>query len=60
MVKDIALGASDSPYGSLTNINGTLYFHANDGTHGSELLEVGWDRRRDGAGQGHQPGRAAP
>src|SRR5207248_6883299 len=50
LVKDIYPGAYyptgyySSPYGphssspsNLTNVNGTLFFTANDGTHGSEL-----------------------
>ena len=37
MVKDINPGAGGSSPGALTNVNGTLYFSANDGTHGFEL-----------------------
>jgi trimeric autotransporter adhesin len=36
MVKDIKPGASSSP-SYITNVNGTLYFAANDGVHGTEL-----------------------
>ena len=36
VVADINPTGSSSPYG-LTDVNGTLYFIANDGTHGSEL-----------------------
>jgi ELWxxDGT repeat protein len=36
MVKDINPSASSSP-SNLTNINGTLFFRANDGTNGDEL-----------------------
>ena len=46
MVKDIQPGANDSsPYG-LTEMNGVLYFSADDGIHGGEL----W--RSDGTEQG--------
>jgi trimeric autotransporter adhesin len=37
MVKGINPGAGGSSPGALTNFNGTLYFSANDGTHGFEL-----------------------
>lgn len=37
MVKDIFLGGSSSSPASLTNVNGTLYFSANNGTVGAEL-----------------------
>ena len=37
MVKDINPGAGGSSPGAVTNFNGTLYFSANDGTHGYEL-----------------------
>jgi ELWxxDGT repeat protein len=36
-VADINMGASDSSPFFLTNVNGTLFFSANDGTNGSEL-----------------------
>jgi ELWxxDGT repeat protein len=43
MVKDIYPGGSNGGYSSLpeflTNVNGTLFFQANDGTHGYELWE---------------------
>ena len=37
MVKDIDPGATGSIPSYLTNVNGTLFFTANDGTHGYEL-----------------------
>ena len=37
MVKDIDPGSSGSVPIDLTNVNGTLYFAANDGAHGEEL-----------------------
>ena len=37
MVKDVNTGASGSSPGAVTNVNGTLYFLANDSAHGSEL-----------------------
>ncbi|WP_428306422.1 ELWxxDGT repeat protein [Lacipirellula sp.] len=38
LVKNIWPGGNESPK-SLTNVNGTLYFSANDGTHGVELWQ---------------------
>nr|WP_304608947.1 ELWxxDGT repeat protein [Planktothrix sp. FACHB-1365] len=37
LVKDISPSLSNSNPGNLTNINGTLYFQAYDGTNGTEL-----------------------
>ena len=43
----------------LTNVNGTLYFSANDGTMGG-VVEDGWDRCRNGGGQGIITGVETP
>jgi trimeric autotransporter adhesin len=60
MVKDIYPGATDRPVGyyggiesypnssypdNLTNVNGTLFFVANDGTHGRELWKSDGSRK---------------
>ena len=37
LVKDILGGSSGSFPSYLTNVNGTLFFGANDGSHGNEL-----------------------
>ena len=49
MVKDINPGGSSSP-NNLTNINGILYFAADDGQHGTELwlLKTFTDTDNDG------------
>ena len=39
----------------LTNVGGTLFFTADDGTHGHELWRSD-GTRRDGAGEGHPSG----
>ena len=43
---------------NLTVVDGTLFFTANDGTHGRELWKSDGTRGGHGPGQGHQPGRA--
>ena len=42
------------PVSDLTNVNGTLFFAANDGTHGQRAVEERRHRRRHRPGQGHQ------
>ena len=37
LVDDIVRGADGSQLGNLANLNGTLFFHADDGTHENEL-----------------------
>src|SRR2546426_601592 len=37
LVKDIRPGSDSSGLGELTNVNGTLFFDADDGIHGREL-----------------------
>ena len=39
MVQDIFPGSMGSDPFDLTNVNGTVFFNANDGVHGSELWE---------------------
>jgi ELWxxDGT repeat protein len=39
LVDDINPGSNGSYPGGLTNVNGTLFFGANDGTHGEQLLK---------------------
>src|SRR6185295_3573578 len=37
MLKDIKPGSASSNAGNLINVNGTLFFTADDGVHGNEL-----------------------
>ncbi len=37
LVKDIRSGTGSTSFGFLTNIDGTLFFQANDGVQGNEL-----------------------
>ena len=39
MVQDIFPGSTGSYPFDLTNVNGTVFFNANDGVHGNELWE---------------------
>ena len=57
MVKDINPGAGGSSPGALTNVNGTLYFSANDGTHGFELWKSDGTAAGNNNCQGHCPAR---
>ena len=55
LVKDINPGSGGSYPGDLTDVNGTLFFTADDGTHGERAVEERRHRRRHRPGQGHQP-----
>ena len=54
-VKDINLRGADAYPMNLTNVNGTLFFTADDGSNGLRAVEERRHRRRHRAGQGHQP-----
>ena len=56
-VLDINPGVSSSAPGSLVDVNGIVYFAANDGTHGSGIVEERRDDAGHGDGQGHQSER---
>jgi ELWxxDGT repeat protein len=56
LVKDIRPGSASSNPHSLTNVNGTLFFVANNGTHGHELWKSDGTFHRHRAGQGHPAG----
>ena len=63
IVKDIFPGGIDVPYGghftfssypsNLTDVDGTLFFTANDGTHGVEVWKSDGTETRHRDGQGH-------
>ncbi|MDA1179582.1 MAG: hypothetical protein O2931_12380, partial [Planctomycetota bacterium] len=55
-IKDILPGDNSSSPWSLTNVDGTLYFVANDGTTGHGAMEDRWNRKRNRASQGHSAG----
>ncbi|MFB8790887.1 MAG: hypothetical protein U7123_19045 [Potamolinea sp.] len=54
LVRDIYPGSSSSSIVNLTNINGTLYFTANNGTNGSELWISDGTRARYRHVEGYQ------
>ncbi len=54
LVKDIRAGSAGSDPRYLTNVNGTLYFRANDGANGVELWKSDGNFRGNCAGQGYQ------
>ena len=54
LVKDIDPGTASSIPSFLTNVNGTLFFTANDGVARHRAVEERRHGRRHGPGQGHQ------
>ena len=51
LVKDIRSGSSNSNPYYLTNVNGTLFFTADDGTNGRELWKSDGTADRHGVGK---------
>jgi ELWxxDGT repeat protein len=56
LLKDIRPGASGSSPQQMVNVNGVIFFIANDGSTGYELWKSDGTSRRHGAGSGHPPG----
>ena len=55
-VADILPGAGASVPANFVNVNGTLFFTADDGSHGRRAVEERRHGRRHRPGQGHLPG----